>query len=849
MPTLALFPEGGLASSVITTVWVGVFVLCFFNLRYGWVLSGLVVPGYLVPLLIVKPIAAAVIVVEAIMAYAIVWLFSEKLSNGRFPSLFGRDRFMGLILSSIVVRIAMDGWVLPALAAKLSAQYDLALDWRSDLQSFGLVIISLLANQFWKPGLSRGLFTAGVTVGLTFLIVRFGLMEFTNFRMSGVSYLYEGIASSILASPKAYMILVLTALYASYMNVKYGWDFSGILIPALIALQWYQPTKIITSFVEAAAIYFIARQLLKTRLLSSVTMEGANKILLFFNISFALKLLVGHLLVILAWNVKTTDFYGFGYLLSTLLAMKAHDKDIFPRLMRSTLQVSFVGAVLGNLAGVVLAAILPSTAANAATATGRSGANRGQDLLVAALGDSIWRKATFADGALREESAEALTRGLLLMENGLPPLKSGTGVAAEGWRLSPLDDDLIAMTRDDGDGADLILFDSKAPNDLALIVDGSNDVGIGTSAIELRKRLGARWLILTSPQPPQASKNRTVLSIFRSVRTGPELMLKGAPKGAQPRLLLADRNAPAIDISSIRRILPDLSVGFASSRQARDPVAGTPGRLELSPSAAAQFAIADTEREKPVPCDTLTQPPSNPAVDTLLARLFLRQYVLQPLLQDEPDGATAFALARESAELAGYKLLRCFHRGRRLTALVGPEGTGRYYFADTGRSDRIVLSADTNNTPIERKKDHSTTTLAAAGFSIAGAANAKLYAIAPNELNYDGSQRTVFGTVVQTALDSLEDRPAGIFQLRSRPFGLAWMQDRTVVTLDRVGDTESWADEAIAVARKAGLSPIPAMRDRQSAGFEAFAQTTLVYLNHSANKRYAVLFVPGTGSN
>ena len=59
---LAIFPEGGLVSSIITTVWVGVFVLCFFNLRYGWVLSGLVVPGYIVPLLIVKPVAGFVII-------------------------------------------------------------------------------------------------------------------------------------------------------------------------------------------------------------------------------------------------------------------------------------------------------------------------------------------------------------------------------------------------------------------------------------------------------------------------------------------------------------------------------------------------------------------------------------------------------------------------------------------------------------------------------------------------------------------------------------------------------------------------------------------------------------------
>ena len=208
---ITIFPEGGLVSSIITTVWVGVFVLCFFNLRFGWVLSGLVVPGYLVPLVIVKPAAAVVIVIEAVLAYALVWLFSEKLSRGRFPSLFGRDRFMGLILASIIVRLTMDGLVLPEFAGWMEENFDRRIDWEDNLQSFGLVIISLLANQFWKPGLARGLVAAVVTIGLTWLIVRYGLMELTNFRISGVSYLYEGIASSILASPKAYIILTLTA--------------------------------------------------------------------------------------------------------------------------------------------------------------------------------------------------------------------------------------------------------------------------------------------------------------------------------------------------------------------------------------------------------------------------------------------------------------------------------------------------------------------------------------------------------------------------------------------------------------------------------------------------------------
>ena len=188
---------------------------------------------------------------------------------------------MGLVLASIAVRLSMDGFVLPEFADWLEQNFDRRFDWKDNLQSFGLVIISLMANQFWKPGLARGLAAAIVTISITWFIVRFGLMELTNFRMSGVSYLYEGLASSILASPKAYIIITLTALIARHMNVKYGWDFSGILIPALIALQWYQPTKIITSFAEAIVIYSAAQLILKMPFMANVTLEGGRKLLLF----------------------------------------------------------------------------------------------------------------------------------------------------------------------------------------------------------------------------------------------------------------------------------------------------------------------------------------------------------------------------------------------------------------------------------------------------------------------------------------------------------------------------------------------------------------------------------------
>lgn len=350
--TLPIFPEGSLVSSIITTTWIGVMVVSFLNLRFGWVLSGLVVPGYMVPLLIVRPWAAAVVLVESIVTYGLVWAFSEYFSRaGYWGRLFGRDRFLALVVCSVVVRIVFDGWLLPGLGAYVNEEFGLHFQYASNLHSFGLIIISLTANQFWKTGLRRGLPALFVTIGVTYLIVRYGLMEFTNFRISALSYLYEDVATSILASPKAYIILLTTAYLASRMNLNYGLDYSGILIPALMALQWYQPGKVITTIVEAFVIYFAGMAVLRLPVFAHVTIEGARKLLLFFNIGFAYKMALGFLLLWLAPEKKITDYFGFGYLLATMLAMKMHEKKILPRMTRSTLQTSLVGAAAASIIG------------------------------------------------------------------------------------------------------------------------------------------------------------------------------------------------------------------------------------------------------------------------------------------------------------------------------------------------------------------------------------------------------------------------------------------------------------------------------------------------------------------
>jgi len=261
------------------------------NLRFGWAFSGLVVPGYLVPLLIVKPWAAMVVIAESMLTYWTVYGLIAALPRlGLACAFFGRDRFMAMIIVSAIYRVVLDAWALPALGAYLNSTHGIHFDYANNLHSFGLIVICLAANQLWKTGVLRGFVPFAFNIAVTYIIVRFVLMEFTNFSISNLSFLYEDIAASIYAAPKAYIVLVTTAILASRMNLLYGWDFNGIMIPALIALQWYEPTKVLTSVVEAIIILGASVLVLRLPFFAAMTMEGARKLLLFFSVSFAYKM-------------------------------------------------------------------------------------------------------------------------------------------------------------------------------------------------------------------------------------------------------------------------------------------------------------------------------------------------------------------------------------------------------------------------------------------------------------------------------------------------------------------------------------------------------------------------------
>tara|TARA_B100000745_G_scaffold189864_1_gene124674 strand:+ start:18 stop:3188 length:3171 start_codon:yes stop_codon:yes gene_type:complete len=349
-----LFPASSLASSVITTVWIGLLVVIFLNRRFGFVLSGLVVPGYLVPLMVIKPVSAAIIIFEGLVVYFLVRAFNRfGVQTGGWCSVFGRDRFFLIILVSVIVRVLFDAGVLPMLADFFISQ-GFNFDFRYHFQSFGLIVIALIANQLWKPGLRLGLMQLMVSLLLTYVIIMYPLSELTNFTLSYIGYLYEDIAASVYASPKAYIIILTVAFIASRFNLKYGWDFHGILMPSLLALQWHQPEKLLLTFLEAYLLVLLGRWLLQHRWFARWQLEGPRLLLFFFNLSFIYKLLLGHALEAYFPEVKTTDYFAFGYLLSTLLAIKMYEKRIVIRMTRATVQTSLIGVVIASCIGYIL---------------------------------------------------------------------------------------------------------------------------------------------------------------------------------------------------------------------------------------------------------------------------------------------------------------------------------------------------------------------------------------------------------------------------------------------------------------------------------------------------------------
>lgn len=361
MQPLPIFPDNGLSNSVIPPVFIGLGISTVFAETLGWNFSGLIVPGYLAPIFIVKPISAIVIVIEAVISYLVLRLLSEGFSKtGTWTSFFGQDAFFALFCISLLVKSAMEGPLLPVIGDFLNGYAGLNLDFRNEFHSTGLIIVPLMANIFWRHGFRRNLIPSVVVIGSTYLITRFVLIPGTNFSVNAFELFYSKMATDFADSPQFYLILLMGTVMAARNKYQFGWAYHGMLIPALLGIAWLTPLKILTTFLEAGLILWIGRTFVQSRIMRNITIEGPRKLLFLFSIGFALKMITGFALMALNPGFLATDIYGFAYILPSLIALEMWTRGSYIKVARISIQTSFLAFLFGLLLSVLFNVYLPS---------------------------------------------------------------------------------------------------------------------------------------------------------------------------------------------------------------------------------------------------------------------------------------------------------------------------------------------------------------------------------------------------------------------------------------------------------------------------------------------------------
>lgn len=349
---LHLFPESGFDKSATTPVLIGVLVSWLFTEAFGWVFAGLVVPGYLAALFLLDPRVATIDFFEAVVTYGLARFVGEHLARtGLTSRIFGRERFFLIVLVSIVVRLAVEGAMFPRLASHATWAF-----------SIGLVVVPLAANACWKTGLWRGVLQTGLPTAVVYVLLRYVLVPHTNISLAGFNLATENISASFLASPKTYILLLTGALLAAFANLRYGWDYSGILIPALLTLVAINPLKLSATIAEVIVLLGVAHVVVRFTPLRRANIEGPRRLVLFFTIDYVIRFAFAAIVGKSLPAADVVDLLGFGYLLPTLLAVKIAQKGLASLVLLPAVAVSIVAFGVGTLVGFAAVAADPAPA-------------------------------------------------------------------------------------------------------------------------------------------------------------------------------------------------------------------------------------------------------------------------------------------------------------------------------------------------------------------------------------------------------------------------------------------------------------------------------------------------------
>lgn len=324
MMRLPLFPEQVFDASLHTAILLGLLVTWLTFELFGWAFAGFVVAGYVAVLAMTAPTVLAAVVVEAILTWSLAFTLTEGLpALGLYTRIFGRERFLLYVLTSLPVRVLVTGMVLPRWqAAYLSvggSSESLGLGWFA----VGTVLVPLMANALHKTGLVRGLIQLSVQGGLTWALLTWVLAPFTNFAVGTFSRTLDAVAFEPDASGRTLLVLVTTMFVAARANLRFGWDFGGILVPALVAVRLAAPVEILVTLLEVVTVYTLYRSLMALPAMGKLDLEGPRRLVSIFTVAWAWKLGLAWAVSLLDLGWPVESMYGTGYLLTSLIVTRA----------------------------------------------------------------------------------------------------------------------------------------------------------------------------------------------------------------------------------------------------------------------------------------------------------------------------------------------------------------------------------------------------------------------------------------------------------------------------------------------------------------------------------------------
>jgi len=390
--------------AIHTAVLVGLVVTWLWTERLGGVFAGFAVPGYLGAIALVAPASAATLVIEAILTYGVVWLLGEAAPRlGLWARVFGRERFLLFVAASVPIRLLVEGLAAGGLQLVLGP-------WLPDgagdgFFSVGLVLVPLLANTFWKPGLVRGLGQVALTTGLTVALLTVVFMPLLGLSFSSFFLSFEDIALAFLAVPKVYVILLCTAVVATWTAERYGFNAGGLLVPALLGLLVLEPTKLVTTVVEIVVLTALYKVVTSLPGLNRLELSGSRRLVAMYAMAWVLKLSFAWLGQQLEIPVATWNLYGFGYLLSSLVAVRCLDLRPMGRVLLPLGLNIGAGAGVGLGVSLGLGLLLPAPTPSPATDQEQGPVPLARSVLLAA-------------GEVREDPAAL--GGLAAVLRGLP---------------------------------------------------------------------------------------------------------------------------------------------------------------------------------------------------------------------------------------------------------------------------------------------------------------------------------------------------------------------------------------------------------------------------------------------